>query len=96
MQSREQGAWAETVDLFSAVREGRQQAARRLLETTATPGLVIGNLLSLLGVLVRGIDPDELDHFVEAARRVCPPPEFGLRPDPQAPAPGGSGSTCGT
>ncbi|GAB3133738.1 hypothetical protein GCM10027289_24110 [Tsukamurella serpentis] len=80
-QTGSEGAWLEAIGLFGAVREGRQQSAWRLLQTSSEPDLVVGNLLSLLGVLLHGISPDDLDRFVDAAHQAGPPPPFGLRPD---------------
>lgn len=75
-----QGAWLEAITLFQAVREGNQPAAKQLLETSADRDRVIGNLLSMLGVFLRGEDADKLDRFIAASHRAGPPPAFGSRP----------------
>lgn len=73
-------AWLEATALFQAVREGNQPAAKQLLETSADRDRAVGNLLSMLGVFLRGEDADKLDRFIAASHRAGPPPTFGSRP----------------
>ncbi|CAM5325300.1 putative protein OS=Tsukamurella paurometabola (strain ATCC 8368 / DSM / CCUG 35730 /CIP 100753 / JCM 10117 / KCTC 9821 / NBRC 16120 / NCIMB 702349/ NCTC 13040) OX=521096 GN=Tpau_2239 PE=4 SV=1 [Tsukamurella paurometabola] len=76
-----EGAWVEAIGLFSELRDGRQRAALRLIQSAARPDDLIGDLMSLLGVLVRGLDPAEVDRFLDAAYAAGPPPRFGARPE---------------
>lgn len=75
------GSWLEAISVFDAVRQGQRQTAGRLLRTAVDPDRVTGDLLSLLGVLLRGADATELDLFLEAARLAGPPPPIQCRPD---------------
>lgn len=78
---KREGAWLEAISMFEAVRRGERQTASRLLQTTVDSDRVTSNLLSLLGVLVRGMETADLDRFIESARRAGPPPPIENRPD---------------
>jgi len=75
----EEGAMLEAIALFQAVREGKQTLATQLLETAAQPETVTRCLLRMLGVYLRGEDPEKLDRFIAAAHRAGVPPELNSR-----------------
>lgn len=80
MPEHRQGSWLEAITLFQAVREGDQRTACRLLESTTDYESVTMNLLSMLGVYLRGEEPEKLDRFIAAAHQAGPPPRYGSRP----------------
>lgn len=72
-QSRQYG-WLEAVGLFQQLRNGDYETARRLIATSASPDLVVDDLLRMLVVFLRGEDVGKIDRFVEVALRAGPPP----------------------
>lgn len=72
-QSRQYG-WLEAVGLFQQLRNGDYETARRLIATSASPDLVVDDLLRMLVVFLRGEDVGKIDRSVEVALRAGPPP----------------------
>ncbi|MFP5020774.1 hypothetical protein [Pseudonocardia phyllosphaerae] len=73
-QVAREGAWLEAIGLFQQVRSGDHPAARRLLHSSSDPDAVTECLLRMLAVFLRAEDGEKLDHFVDVAFKVGPPP----------------------
>ncbi|SJM71556.1 hypothetical protein [Gulosibacter sp. 10] len=80
MAERDEGTWMEAIALFQSAREGEHEAAAQLLRTTSDPEAVALSLLRMLGVYLRGEEPEKLDRFIDASHRAGPPPAPGAGP----------------
>lgn len=77
MGNDDEGPWLEAIALFESVREGRQAEAGQLLATSSDQQALMGNLLRMLGVYLRGEEGSKLDRFIAASHRAGPPPAAG-------------------
>lgn len=73
-QSR-QYCWLEAIGLFEQLRSGDYATARRLLQTSGEPEVVLDNFMRMIVVFLRGEEPEKMDRFVSAAYRNGPPPQ---------------------
>ncbi|MEJ6012871.1 hypothetical protein WG936_03295 [Corynebacterium sp. H127] len=67
-------AWLESITLFQQIRYGDQVGAFRLLTSTPDPAATLRCFLRMLHVFLSAEEEEKLDHFINVAFNVGPPP----------------------
>ncbi|HEY4599275.1 hypothetical protein [Corynebacterium sp.] len=77
------GSWIESIAVAELLYDGNHAAAKDLIDSSAFPDEVVGDVLRLFSLFLRlqsGAHPEEVSSFFEASISVGPPPTFGSHP----------------
>ncbi|MFV8381341.1 hypothetical protein [Corynebacterium hindlerae] len=69
-----QGAWLESITLFQQLRDGDFVGAHRLLTSASDPTATLHGIARMFHVFLQSEPPTKLDHFMDTARTMAPPP----------------------